>query len=256
MGVHDHAKPLVAVDVAAFTVLDADLKLLLIRRGLPPEGSLALPGGFVRCAGRTSDATEAAPGRVPGEREVKSPGDKPRRRDGDDQGEDLEDAARRELFEETRLPAPKTVPLVQVHVFGAPDRDPRARVISVAYLAVVKPEVAAYVRAGSDAAGVLWWSVADLDKVTLAFDHRSIVDRCLERLRRDVDETAIARALVPEAFSVAELRAAVEAVRGTRADPGNFRRRFERLVEDNVVVRASGKRVTTRRPAAVYEFRS
>lgn len=228
MGVHDHPKPLVAVDVAAFTVLDADLKLLLIKRGAPPEGSLALPGGFVRCGDGSAN----------------------------DQGEDLEDAARRELFEETRLPAPKSVPLVQVHVFGAPERDVRARIISVAYLAVVKPEVAAYVRAGSDAAGVLWWSVADLDKVTLAFDHRSIADRCLERLRRDVDETAIARALVPEAFSVAELRAAVEAVRGKRADPGNFRRRFERLVEDNIVARAAGKRVTTRKPAAVYEFRS
>lgn len=227
MAVHDHPKPLVAVDVAAFTVLDADLKLLLIRRGAPPEGVLALPGGFVRCAGGELD-----------------------------QGEDLEDAARRELFEETRLPAPKAaLPLVQVHVFGAPDRDARARVISVAHLAVVKPEVAAYVRAGSDAAGVLWWSVAALDQVTLAFDHRSIADRCLERLRRDVDETAIARALVPEAFSVAELRAAVEAVRGgKRADPGNFRRKFERLVEDRVVVRATGKRVTTRRPAAVYAF--
>lgn len=227
MAFHDHPKPLVAVDVAAFTVLDADLKLLLIRRGAPPAGVLALPGGFVRCSS-----------------------------DDGGQGEDLEDAARRELFEETRLPAPKSVPLVQVHVFGAPDRDPRARVISVAYLAVVKPEVAAYVRAGSDAAGVLWWSVADIDKVTLAFDHRSVVDRCLERLRRDVDESSIARALVPEAFSVAELRAAVEAVRGKRPDPGNFRRRFARLVEDKVVARATGKRVTTRKPAAVYEFRA
>lgn len=216
----EHAKPLVAVDVAAFTVLDADLKLLLIRRGLPPEGVLALPGGFVR------------------------------------EAEDLEDAARRELFEETRLPTPKDVPLVQVHVFGAPERDARARVISVAYLAVVKPEVAAFVRAGSDAAGVLWWSATDLDKVTLAFDHRSILDRCLERLRRDVDESAIARALVPESFSVAELRAAVDAVKGARTDPGNFRRRFERLVDDGVVVTAPGKRVTGRRPAAVYQFRA
>ena len=79
MAVHDHPKALVAVDVAAFTVLDADLKLLLIRRGLPPQGTLALPGGFVRCG----DGTPT------------------------DQGEDLEDAARRELFEETRLPGAK-----------------------------------------------------------------------------------------------------------------------------------------------------
>lgn len=214
----DHPKPLVAVDVAAFTVLDADLKLLLIRRGAPPEGALALPGGFVRA------------------------------------DEDLEDAARRELFEETRLPT-TNVPLVQVHVFGAPDRDARARVISIAYLAVVKPEVAAYVRAGSDAAGVLWWSASDLDTLTLAFDHREIVDRCIARLRRDVDETAIARSLVPEAFSVAELRAAVDAVKGARTDPGNFRRRFERLLDDGVVAEAPGKRVTGRRPAAVFHFR-
>lgn len=218
-----HAQPLVAVDVAAFTILDADLKLLLIRRGLPPAGALALPGGFVRC-------------------------------DGADQGEDLEDAARRELTQETRLPTPKSLPLVQVHVFGAPERDARARVISVAYLAVVKPEVAAYVRAGSDAAGVLWCSVSDLDKLTLAFDHKAIVDRCLARLRRDVDETAVARALVPEAFSVAELRAAVDAVQGARTDPGNFRRRFERLKDDGVVAAAPGKRVTGRRPAAVFHF--
>lgn len=219
-----YERPLVAVDVAAFTVLDADLKLLLIQRGLAPHGA-ALPGGFVRCG---TGAT--------------------------DQGEDLEAAARRELLEETHLPVGAALPFVQVRVFGAADRDPRARVLSVAYLAVLPPELAAFVRAGSDAAGVMWWRVADLDKITLAFDHRTIVDRCLERLRRDVDESSIARALVPTTFTVAELRAAVEAVRGARVDKANFRRRFLELLADGVVEPAPGRRVTGKRPATVFRF--
>ncbi len=230
MGARDdkYPRPLVAVDVAAVTVLDADLKILLIQRGLPPR-ALALPGGFVRC------------------------GDVLR-----DQGEDLEDAARRELLDETHLPlAPGGIgglPLVQVGVFGAPDRDPRARVIAVAYLAVVPPELAAFVRAGSDAAAVAWYRVAELHRVPLAFDHAAIAGRALEHLRREVDETAIARALVPAAFSVAELRAAVDAVRGGRADPGNFRRRFRHLLDDGVVQDAPGRRVTGRRQAGVFSF--
>lgn len=223
-----YPRPLVAVDVAAFTVLDADLKLLLIQRGLAPR-QLALPGGFVRC------------------------GDTVR-----DQGEDLEDAARRELADETRLPLPASgagaVPLVQVGVFGAPDRDPRARVIAVAYLAVVPPELAAFVRAGSDAAAVAWYRVAELPQVPLAFDHGAIVACALERLRRDVLETSLARALVPAAFSVAELRGAVDAVRGRAADPGNFRRHFRHLLAEGVVRPAPGRRVTGRRQAQVFSF--
>lgn len=220
-----YPRPLVAVDVAAFTVLDVDLKVLLIQRGLPPR-ALALPGGFVRCGDGVHD-----------------------------QGEDLDAAARRELLDETRLPLPRHgMPLVQVGVFGEPERDPRTRVISVAWLAVIPPELAAFVRAGSDAAAVAWYRVAELERVPLAFDHAAIVGRALERLRRDVDQTAIARALVPAAFSVAELRAAVDAVRGARSDPGNFRRRFRHLLEEGVVRPAPGRRVTGRRQAGVFSF--
>lgn len=223
-----YPRPLVAVDVAAFTVLDADLKLLLIQRGLAPR-ALALPGGFVRC------------------------GDVVR-----DQGEDLEAAARRELTDETRLPLAATgagaVPLVQVGAFGAPARDPRARVIAVAYLAVVPPELAAFVRAGSDAAAVAWYRVAELGDVPLAFDHAAIVGAALQRLRRDADEMGLARALVPAAFSVAELRAALDAVRGAPSDAGNFRRQFRRLQQEGVVQPAPGRRVTGRRPARVFTF--
>lgn len=219
-------RPLVAVDVAAFTVLESDLKVLLIERGLAPR-ALALPGGFVRCGDVVVD-----------------------------QGEDLEDAARRELREETRLEGGvmDRVRLRQVGAFGAPDRDPRARVISVAWLALVRPELAAFVRAGSDAADVRWVRVADVDALTLAFDHQQILKTCLARLRRDVWECDVARELVPRAFTVAELRSTIDAVTGMPSDPANFRRRVRALVEDGVIVEAAGHRVTTRRPAQVYAF--
>ncbi len=219
-----HPRPLVAVDVVAATVLESECRVLLIRRGIAPQQqSLALPGGFVRCGAAV----------------------------GDDQGEDLKDAARRELQEETRLDVGVTR-LVPVKAFGAPFRDPRTRVISVAFLAVVRPELAAYVRAGSDAAAVRWLAARDLDKVTLAFDHNEIARTCLERLRRDIDEHA--RELVPQVFTQAELRAATDAVTGHKSDPGNFRRRFLRLVDDGVIAAADGQRVTGRRPAGVWRY--
>lgn len=222
-------RPLVAVDVAAFTVLESDCKLLLIRRavspgeGPPQESILALPGGFVRCGDVAVD-----------------------------QGEDLEAAARRELLEETRVEATR---LVEVKAFSAPFRDPRTRVISVAWLTIVRPEVAAFVRAGTDAA-VRWFSVRDLDKVTLAFDHNEIARACLERLQKDVDagHHELARELVPRVFSMAELRAALDAVTGRRSDPGNFRRKFLRWVDDGVIVAAEGQRVTGKRPAGVWSY--
>jgi 8-oxo-dGTP diphosphatase len=223
-------RPLVAVDVAAFTVLESECKLLLIRRavslaeGAPPEPTLALPGGFVRCG------------------DVKV-----------DQGEDLVDAARRELLEETRVEATR---LVEVKAFSAPFRDPRTRVISVAFMTVVRPEVAAFVRAGTDAAAVRWFPARDLDKVRLALDHNEIARACLERLQKDVDagHHELVRELVPRVFSMAELRASVDAVTGKRSDPGNFRRRFLRWVDDGVVVAAAGQRVTGKRPAGVWSY--
>ncbi len=219
-------RPLVAVDVAAFTVLESDLKVLLIRRGLAPE-AMALPGGFVRCGDVVAD-----------------------------QGEDLEAAARRELCEETRLEDGLIgqVRLRQVGAFGGPHRDPRARVISVGWLALVRPELAAFVRAGSDAADVAWVPAADVADLELAFDHHQIVAACLARLRRDIWEGDVARELVPRAFTVAELRAVVDAVSGETSDPANFRRRVRSLVEDGVIVEAVGHRVTGRRPAQVWAF--
>ncbi|MDP2342304.1 MAG: NUDIX hydrolase [Deltaproteobacteria bacterium] len=241
-------RPLVAVDVAAFTVLESDCKLLLIRRGIPPqESTLALPGGFVRCGA----VLPGHSGALHGDAEASSRGSGPLR--AVDQGEDLEAAARRELLEETRVEATR---LVEVKAFSAPFRDPRTRVISVAWLTIVRPEVAAFVRAGTDAAAVRWFPVRDLDKVTLAFDHNEIARACLERLQKDVDagHHELARELVPRVFSMAELRAALDAVTGRRSDPGNFRRKFLRWVDDGVIVAAEGQRVTGKRPAGVWSY--
>jgi 8-oxo-dGTP diphosphatase len=132
--VYDHPRPAVSVDIVIVT-REAKPRVLLIRRGHEPfKGCWAIPGGFV------------------------------------DIDEDLEDAARRELREETGVEAAE---LVQLHTFGNPRRDPRGRNISVAYLGRIKAEDVAP-RAGDDAAEVGWFSLARPPR-PLAFDHRQIL---------------------------------------------------------------------------------
>lgn len=216
-------RPSVTVDLAVFTVRDTLLHLLLIRRKEPPfRDQYALPGGFVRVG-------EGA----------------------NEQGEDLDDAAARELHEETGLPRTACA-LEQLRAFGRAGRDPRTRVISVAYLALVRPDLAGQVHAGTDAAEAGFFPVTSLPP--LAFDHGEIVEVALEHLRRRISETPIARVLVPPTFTITELRAAHEAVQGQGFDNANFRRRFRRLEEDGIVEPAPGKRLTATRPAQVFRF--
>lgn len=221
-----YPRPAVTVDLVVLTVLDADLKLLLVRRAEPPfQGQWALPGGFVRVG------------------------------DGKhERGEDLDEAAARELREETSLP-PGAFHLQQLGAFGAPDRDPRMRVISVAHFALIRPDLAPLVHAGGDAEQAGWHSVAALAKTKLAFDHARIVDAALARIRDTLDRSTIAFELVPRTFTIPELRAVFDAVTGTTHDPGNFRRRFQQLLETGMVVEAPGKRITGGKPARVYAFR-
>lgn len=216
----------VAVDLVVFTIIDADLKVLLIRRGEPPFlGAWALPGGFVRVG----------------------PSHK-------DQGEDLDAAAERELNEETGLPK-GSVYLEQLYTFGKSDRDPRARVISIAYYALVRPTLAPLVRAGGDAKDAGWCSIQEAKKRSLAFDHASILSQALGRIRGKIDYSNIAFELVPETFSIPELRAVHEVIKGTSYDPGNFRRRFKRMLTDGIIAPAPGKRITGTKPAKVYRFK-
>jgi 8-oxo-dGTP diphosphatase len=217
-----YPRPSLTVDLVIFTIVDCRLRLLLVRRKEEPfRGRWALPGGFVH----VGDAFR-------------------------DQGEDLEAAAHRELREETGLSG---CYLEQLYTFGDAGRDPRMRIISVAYYALVRPDLAPIVRAGSDAADVRWVDLDALPK--LAFDHAKIVEKAVHRLRGKLDYTTIAFELVPETFTVAELRRVHEIIKGTAYDPANFRRKFLCLLETRVIEEAPGRRLTATRPARVYRFR-
>ncbi len=221
-----YPRPAITVDIAVFTVIDARLVTLLIKRNEPPyRGRWALPGGFVRVGDSRKD-----------------------------QGESLDDAAVRELREETGLPLDPTY-LEQVAAFGQPMRDPRMRVVSVAYFSLVRPALGSLIAAGGDASHAEWIGTSDLKKRELAFDHESILATCLARLRERIDTSNAAFALVGETFTVPELRAVHEVVHGTELDAGNFRRRFMRWVEDGLIEEAPGKRITASKPATVYRFR-
>jgi 8-oxo-dGTP diphosphatase len=179
----------VAADLVILTVRSDSLQVLLIRRGIAPyKGRWALPGGFVRPA------------------------------------EGLEAAARRELAEETGLDVGR-IHLEQVATYGEPGRDPRGRVVSVAYLALV-PDLPAPV-AGTDAASAGWVAVADLlsDRKRLAFDHHRILGDAVERARAKLEYSPLATAFCADEFTISELRGVYEAVWGVPLDPRNFHRK-------------------------------
>jgi 8-oxo-dGTP diphosphatase len=197
----------------------------LIRRGeYPFKGAWALPGGFVRV------------------------GDGHR-----DQGEDLDASARRELEEETGLRA-GDVFLDQVGAFGRAGRDPRMRVITVAFCALIRPDLVPLVKAGGDAALADWIPLDRLGSTHLAFDHAEIIRQAISHVASRIDSTDIASSLVPKTFTIQELRHVHTVLTGKQQDPGNFRRRFERMLEDGVIEKSSGKRLTASKPAFVYRF--
>jgi 8-oxo-dGTP diphosphatase len=175
----------VAVDLVVLTIRVGALHVLLVRRRYAPyRGRWALPGGFVM------------------------------------EREDLAVAAARELAEETSLRTPGGH-LEQLATYGAPRRDPRGRVVSVAYLALVPdpPSPAA----GTDAADAAWVEVARAGR--LAFDHGRILDDGVERARAKLEYTPLAAAFCPPEFTVAQLREVYEAVWGATLDPRNFHRK-------------------------------
>jgi 8-oxo-dGTP diphosphatase len=203
----------VTVDLVVLTLTGDELCALLVRRGVSPyRGDWALPGGFVRA------------------------------------DEDLPDAARRELAEETGL-APGTVHIEQLAGYGAPGRDPRMRVVTVAHLALA-PDLPVP-RAGTDAADARWASVRSLSAERLAFDHDRILADGLERARAKLEYSPLATAFCPPEFTVAELRRVYELVWDTRLDPRNFHRK---VTGAHGLLEPTG-RTTTRdggRPAQLY----
>lgn len=177
----------VTVDLVVLTVRDDELCALVVRRGEAPfRGSWALPGGFVR------------------------------------EDEDVAQAAARELAEETGL-APGVVHVEQLATYGAPGRDPRMRVVSVAHLALA-PDLPTPT-AGSDATEAEWRPASALLAAGLAFDHAAILRDGVERARSKLEYTPLGAAFCHPEFTVAELRRVYEIVWGARIDPRNFHRK-------------------------------
>lgn len=207
-----HRYPAVAVDMVIFTVGEDDLLVLLIqRRGEPFAGHWAIPGGFV------------------------------------DPGESLDDAAARELREETGV---GEVFLEQLYTFGEPGRDPRGRVISVAYYALLRQAPA--ISAADDAADARWFPLRALPP--LAFDHAAILDYALARVRNKVEYTNIVYSLLPDTFTLTELQRVYEIILGRTLDKRNFRKKINSL--DLVEPTGEERRDGAHRPAKLYRFRS
>jgi len=187
---YEYPRPALAVDavVFGFDVEEPGLKILLIERGEAPyAGHWAIPGGFVHMDER------------------------------------LEDAVRRELEEETGI---ARVYLEQLQAFGDPDRDPRGRVVSVAFFGLARPS-AHRLRADTDAANAGWFPASQ--PPPLAFDHDRMLAIALARLREKVRRQPIGFELLSETFTIGQLQALYEAVLGRPLDKRNFRRKLKEM---------------------------
>ena len=202
-------KLLATVDIVLFTIIDRQLHLLLIRRRAKPfENRYALPGGFVR------------------------------------EEESLDAAATRELREETGV---EKVYLEQLYTFGDPKRDPRGRVITVAYYALAPhTEI---LHAGTDASDAGWFLFIELP--SLAFDHRKIVEYAHQRIRNKLDYTNVGFELLPDKFTLTELQLVHEAILGESLDKRNFRRK---IIQKGIAKPTKEWRHTGRKPAQLYRF--
>ena len=208
----DYPRPSVTVDLIILTIAENDLQVLLIRRKQAPfAGRWALPGGFV------------------------------------EMNESLEDAAARELKEEVGV---ERVYLEQLYTFGEPKRDPRGRVISVAYFALIDAEGQRIV-AASDAADAAWHSVFQPPR--LAFDHRKVLDYAVSRLRNKLEWTTVGYELLPKRFTLSELQRVYEIILQRPIDKRNFRKKVlaQGQLRELDETRADG----AHRPAKLYSFR-
>ncbi|QQS45288.1 MAG: NUDIX hydrolase [Acidobacteriota bacterium] len=210
-----YPRPSVTVDVVIFTIAEDDLKVLLIRRGAEPfKDCWALPGGFVEI------------------------------------DESLEDAAARELKEEVGV---TSVYLEQLYTFGDPGRDPRGRVISVSYFALIDAD-RQRIRAASDAADARWHSVFDRNLGgNLAFDHKRILDYALWRLRNKIEWTTVGYELLPKKFTLSELQRVYEIILQKPVDKRNFRKKV--LAQGRIRELSETRKDGAHRPARLYSFR-
>lgn len=200
-------RPAVTVDVVIFSLVEDDLKLLLVRRDRPPfQGRWGIPGGFVY------------------------------------PDESLENAAARKLDEETGV---KNLYLEQLYTFGNPHRDPRARVITVAYFALLPYSIIRELDTNAR-----WFSMKTLPD--LAFDHGEIAQYALTRLRYKLEYTTVGFQLLPDVFTLSELQKAYEIILDEKLDKRNFRRKI--LAADILEETGKMKRDGEGRPAKLYRY--
>jgi len=208
-----YERPSLTVDVVIFALVKEDLKVLLVKRkSAPYTGVWAIPGAFV----------------------------------GID--ESLEDAAARALAEETGV---QKVYTEQLYTFGEPQRDPRMRVITVAYFALVSYAAVRHAP-GRETSATQWFSVASLPD--LAFDHKEILDYALTRLRYKLEYTSVGFQLLPDVFALTELQKAYEIILGEKLDKRNFRRK---ILSSQILEETGKKRKEVEgRPAMLYRYRA
>ena len=205
--------PKVTVDIVIFTIDKGGLKILLVKRKLEPfKGTWALPGGFIK------------------------------------KGENLSAAASRELKEETGV---SSAYLQQLYTFGDPKRDPRGRVITVAYFALMHRKKLK-IEASSDASEAKLFSVSSLPK--LAFDHRDVLVYALTRLRNKVQYTNAVWSILPENFTLGEIQNVYEIIWGRKTDKRNFRKKLLSLGLLKPVGKI--KKGFGQRPAKLYAFKT
>lgn len=201
----------ISVDCVVFGYTEGQLKVALIERKKPPfVGMWAIPGGFMI------------------------------------DGETVEEAAFRELHEETGI---HDIYLEQFHVFSRPDRDPRGRVVTVAFFALIKADQVELV-ATEDAARAKWWQAYDLPE--LAFDHEEIFTKALETLRIAFKFQPLAFELLPKEFTLTEMQRLYEEVYGEVIDKRNFRKKVHKME----FIRETGKKTEggRHRPGMLYRF--
>lgn len=204
--------PVVTVRVVLFTILNNRLKVLLIQRRNPPcEHMWSVPGGIIHV------------------------------------GEDLKEAAARRLYEETLA---DDLYLEQLATFGAPDRDPRARVIAISFYALVSAGKLR-LEAHSDAENLGWYDISDLPE--LAFDHKDMIDMGLERMKERLQHSSIAFQLLPEKFTLTEIQRVYELILGKGLDKRNFRKKI--LADGLLIETGETKMEGYHRPAKLHVFR-
>ena len=213
MYTYEYPRPALTVDCVIFGLDENDLKVLLIERAHEPfEGYWAFPGGFV------------------------------------DMEETTEAAAKRELWEETGI---ENMFLEQLYTFSAVNRDPRGRVVSIAYYALVKlSNYKSQVHASSDAKKAEWFSVNSLP--SLAFDHAEIIEVALQRLKGKVRYQPIGFELLPEKFTLSQLQNLYEIILNKELDKRNFRKKI--LSMDLLLELPERQQGVSHRAAKLYQF--